>query len=187
MDICLAKPIFVFVCLFFLYIYLFSQMRGEAHQWRGHQHKKRQTSQITKECFVSSVFSRALLPAGNDSTCHSAMLVVQPVVWWSVCPWQYPYPCPTPPLQKRDFWAAQVILSNFCFWNFFFFVSKYFFFHPKFFFTSKDFLTFTFLDVLCHPECSKNFHPKFVWVKQGTTQCLPSISRFSSAEHLQIS
>ena len=36
---------------------------------------------------------------------------------------------------------------------------------------------YTFLDVLCHPECSKKFspkmffHPNFFWMKQGATQC----------------
>ena len=28
-----------------------------------------------------------------------------------------------------------------------------------------------FLDVLCHPECSKKFTQNFFWVKQGATQC----------------
>ncbi len=55
------------------------------------------------------------------------------------------------------------------------------FFFQNFFFTSKKIfplsIFYAFLDVFCHPECSKNFlpkmffHPNFFWVKQGATQC----------------
>ncbi len=54
------------------------------------------------------VFSRALLLARSDSTCHSAML-------------SGGLSCLSP---KHDFWAAQAILSNFHFHNFFFFTKK---------------------------------------------------------------
>ena len=63
------------------------------------------------------LFSRALLRARSNSTCHSAMSVVCPVVYLSVGG-------RTPP-PKYVFWAAQVILSNFHFQIFFF--SKFFF------------------------------------------------------------
>ena len=56
-----------------------------------------------------------------------------------------------------------------------FFIPIFFFSPPKNFFLLS--LFYAFLDILCHPECSKNFHPKFFfhpkifWVKQGVTQC----------------
>ena len=64
---------------------------------------------------------------------------------------------PPPPPQKHDFWAAPAILSKFCFWK------K----NLNFFFTYKKIfplsLFYAFLDISCHPECSKNFHPKFLF------------------------
>ena len=92
------------------------------------------------------LFSRALLLTRSDSTSHSAMS-------WGCLSVAGPLPHPLPlscPPPKYDFWAAQAILGNFCFWKkkidthlkcFFspkiFFYPKFFshkiFFHPKFF------------------------------------------------------
>ena len=51
------------------------------------------------------------------------------------------------------------------------------------------FTFYAFLDVSCHPECSKKcspqffFHPKLFWVKQGATQCCQALLVLS-AENL---
>ncbi len=122
------------------------------------------------------VFSRALLLARSDSTGHSVM--------WSSCLSM----ATPPPLQKYDFWAAQAILSNFCFQKFIFL----FFYFSKFFFTSKkNFLTFNFL---CISGCfmpfwvlktifTQNFFsPKFLLGEARRDTMLPSISSLKKLE-----
>ena len=113
----------------------------------------------------SFLFSRALLLARRDSTCRlsGCLSVVGP-------PW------------KRDFWAAQAILSNF-------FFGKAIFFSPQFFFfTSKKFSHFHFLMhfwmFYAILSAQKNFHPKFFWVKQGATQCYQAFLVFQWLETL---
>ena len=150
-------------------------------------------------------FSRALLLARSDPTTQSVM--------WSSClsmagPLPHPLPLSCPP-PKHDFWAAQAILSNFCFWekkkklthtSIFFFYPK-FFFHPKLFFIQncfssqffflplKKFSHFhffnAFLDVLCYPECSKNFSPKIFLGEARHDTMLPSISSFHNLISMQ--
>ncbi len=84
-------------------------------------------------------------------------------------------------------------IQNFFHPNFFFiqnFFSPKFFFHPKFFSTQNFFsppkkisplsLFYVFLDVLCHPECSKKFSPKIFLGEARRDTMLPSISSFIS-------
>ena len=99
----------------------------------------------------------------------------------------------TPP-PKHDFWAAQAILSNFCFWktknsNFFFtqnvFLPKILF-HPNFFFSLlkkvSHFQFFIYFQMFyAILSAQKNFHPKFFWVKQGATQCYQAFLVFDIA------
>ena len=103
--------------------------------------------------------------------CLSLCDIVHP----SSCLWQRPP-------WKGDFWAAQAIWSNFHFQNFFFFTQN--FFHPKFFFTSKKIfplsIFYAFLDILCCPECSKKFSPKFFLGEARRDTMLPSTSSFTS-------
>ena len=83
----------------------------------------------------------------SDST-HSVMSSLRPVV----CPGQDP-----PPWEMWFLGVPGVFLSTFCFQNLYFFFQNLF--HPNIFFTSKKLfplsLIYAFLDVSCHPECSK--------------------------------
>ncbi len=133
------------------------------------------TRSKTRKSFLV-VFSRALLALQYKSLCD----VVQLSVWFSVVG-------NTPPPRKHDFWADQVILSNFFFHKIKIFFQNFFppkiFFHPKFFFTSKKIfplsIFYAFLDVLCHPECSKFFLPKIFLGEARHDTMLPSISSFA--------
>ena len=95
---------------------------------------------------------------------------------------------------QKFFFSPQIFFYP----NFFFFHPKMFFiqifFSPKIFFDpnffpSKFFFTFkknfqlslfyVFLDVLCHPECSKKFSPQMFLGEARRDTMLPSISSFS--------
>ncbi len=91
-------------------------------------------------------FSRALLLQG-------ATLLV--TLW---CLSVYPVVHGRPPLLKHDFWAAQAILSNFCFQIFFFFFIQNFF-PRKFFSPPNKFSRFHFLCI------SRSFMPSWVLKK----------------------
>ncbi len=97
------------------------------------------------------------------STSHSAMSSGS----LSAHPWQDPPP-------PGNVISGQLI-SNFHFWK-----KKIFL--PKFFFTSKKIFPFSlfykFLDVLCQPECSRNFLPKIFLGEARRDTMLPSISSF---------
>ncbi len=93
-----------------------------------------------------TLFSRVLLLQG--ATPLVPLHVGCPVVCLSVA---------GPPTPKRDFWAVQAILSNFCILEFFFqmfFFTQNIFSPPKKFFSLS--LFYAFLDVSCHPECSNS-------------------------------
>ncbi len=70
------------------------------------------------------------------------------------------------------------------------FLEFFFFFFSKFFFAQNFFsplktifplsIFYAFLDVLCHPECSKNFSPKIFLGEARCHTMLPSISSFHS-------
>ncbi len=114
-------------------------------------------SEIQKDLFL-------VAPCCSQGATLQVTLTCPPVVCPVVCPGRTSAPPPTPKLPpKHDFWAAQAILSNFCFWkkknwhtpqNFFcpkfffiqnFFHSKFFFIQIFFFHLQKNFPTFTFL------------------------------------------
>ena len=89
-------------------------------------------------------------------------------------------PGASPLPQKRDFWAVQAILSNICFQDFFFTQNS----------TSKKIfplsLFYAFLDVSCHPECSKIlftqifFHLKFFFNELGWSKAWRNATKHSS-------
>ena len=119
-----------------------------------------------KICLIQKNFTWGCL-FGLGGTYHCS---VHPVV----CLWPNPLPLPETWFLGSSGNFKQLSFSE----NSFFFQN---FFLPKIFFHLQNnfpsFSFYAFLDVLCYPECSKILspkifiHPKFVWVKQGATQC----------------
>ncbi len=129
------------------------------------------------------LFSRALLLARSNSTSHCVMSSVHG---------------PPPPLEmwflgsSGNFKQLLFLEKKFFFffiYNFFspqFFFSSKIFFHSKFFFSPpKKFSHFQFFMhfwmFYAILSAQNNVHPKFIWVKQGTTQCYQAFLVFSKS------